>query len=331
MLGRSCLTTGQRLPDDFEVDKWNTLRDGLQAIFSGRSAAVSLEVLYRVGPREAGTTHSFQPHRHARTSAAVASRIPSIQSCMPNARHTRSVMRRASWTCTPEDDVCVSSHPNLVLADGLDSVSTADPASPAAFLQALGGIWTEYTERVKMLCNVFLYLDRVFVINRPELLSVREMAMVHFRSKAFGDPSIRPALIGSLLAAIKGDRQDDISRGPGLLASTIGMLSDLKLVEGWLSQALLADTLAFYDAESRSQLSVLSPAAYLRYARQRIDDEARRLASYEVEPGLRAELVQTVRASLVIAHLDTILGSGREGPAVVCRTNLPRLGAICSR
>lgn len=39
---------GQRLPDDFETNKWKVLHEGLQAIFSGRQDSISLEVLYRV-------------------------------------------------------------------------------------------------------------------------------------------------------------------------------------------------------------------------------------------------------------------------------------------
>lgn len=166
-----------------------------------------------------------------------------------------------------------------------------------------------------MICNVFLYLDRVFVINRPELLSIREMSMVHFRTTAFGDPSIRLILIKNLLATIREDRQAEISQLSLLLASTIGMLYDLKLVDSWLSQEMLADTGSFYDAESHVRVSALDPASYLRYVRQRIDDEARRLVNYDVETSLRAELMQTVRTSLVITHLDAILSSGNMGQA----------------
>lgn len=161
-----------------------------------------------------------------------------------------------------------------------------------------------------MICNVFLYLDRVFVINRPELLSIREMSMVHFRTNAFGDPSIRLILIKNLLATIREDRQSEMSQLSLLPASTIGMLYDLKLVDSWLSQELLADTSSFYSTESCAQVSSLDPASYLRYVRQRIDDEACRLTNYDVETSLKAELMQTVRASLIIAHLDAILGSG---------------------
>ncbi len=47
--------------------------------------------------------------------------------------------------------------------------SLEDSLAVLAFFDSL---WVEYSHRIQIVCSVFLYLDRVYIITRPELAPI---------------------------------------------------------------------------------------------------------------------------------------------------------------
>lgn len=177
-------------------------------------------------------------------------------------------------------------------------------------LASVEGIWAEYTRNMRIVCNVFLYLDRVFVLNRSELTSIWDFAVLLFRNHAMSDPQVESALLGSLLNSITSDRNSPMSEVGMLISRIFQMLTDLKVVERWTYEPVAKATSSFFETKAAEQTASLSVPQYLDYARQCIDGESQRYENYGLEARFSLELVRRVREAVVTAKLDGLLRTG---------------------
>lgn len=178
------------------------------------------------------------------------------------------------------------------------------------FLNGIKDIWKEYTQKVNTICNVFLFLDRVFVLNRPELVPVRDFCMKLFRVNVMSDCAVQNTIIPALLEAIHGDRQLDMSETGLLIQSITHMLSELNLMEEWANEAVAKDTSSFFSREANEKLSKLSIPEYLEHIRRLLSDEAARYRNYGFEARFSLGLLRRVQDGLFVNPLDEILTKG---------------------
>lgn len=186
----------------------------------------------------------------------------------------------------------------------------AEGMSDVEFLQGLQSTWQEYTTSIKIVSNVFLFLDRVFVLNRPELASIWRLSMLQFRTHAMGDAAAEGRVVAALLGLIKADRQTEMSEEGVLISRTIEMLKELQVIELWTHEAIKKATVEYFDEEAQQRLAALSVADYLDYVKGRIDDEARRYSVYGLDGQFSGELLNLVRKSLFVDRLHTHLRAG---------------------
>lgn len=180
---------------------------------------------------------------------------------------------------------------------------------------------------MQIVCNVFLYLDRVFVLHRSELASIWDFSVLLFRSHAMSDAQVEAALVSSLLSTIAGDRQSQMSDVGVLISRVFSMLSDLKVVEQWTYKVLAEATSAFFTLKAEEKKNSVLVSQYLEYARQRIDSETQRCENYGLEARFAAELLRRVREALVSVPLDAILRAGLG--SLIEAENSPALALLC--
>lgn len=75
------------------------------------------------------------------------------------------------------------------------------------FLRALNQSWHEHCRQMLMIRSIFLYLDRTYVLQNKNLLSIWDLGLALYREYIFEDePSIRQHSFYSLLNEIQKER-----------------------------------------------------------------------------------------------------------------------------
>jgi cullin-4 len=184
-----------------------------------------------------------------------------------------------------------------------------DGTKSVEILVGMDQIWNEYVQHVTIICNVFLFLDRVFVLTRPELSSLWSFNMQLFRAHVMSE-EVCTALIPALLQTIERDRRSEMSEVGKLLASFFRMFADLKLMDECVNSAVAESTTEFFRNKADEKLAELSMAAYLEDARHQIDNEAQRYQNYELDSLFASELIRRVQNALIVSRLDEILNRG---------------------
>ncbi|PJF18515.1 putative cullin [Paramicrosporidium saccamoebae] len=280
------MAVGQRLPEDFESSSWSTLQAGLKEIFAGHADRVSMETLYRTCENVCRCRMA-----HPLYSKLYAECEAFAQSYGPRIQQIEVGGRK---------DV--------------------------ELLRRVNDIWTEYTQRIKVVCNVFLYLDRVFVLNRPELASIWDFGMNLFRVHAFNDDYGKNLLLPALLNTITSDRHSEMSEVSTLVADVFSMLTSLKLMDEWANSKVAQGTTSFYSEKATEKLASMEMSGYLEYTRGSIDSETVRYENYGLDRRFSSDLVRRVQDALLVSHLDEILEKGLE--ALVLEKNFRTLSLL---
>eukprot|EP00887_Chlorella_sp_A99_P004032 scaffold11.g4032.t1 len=182
------------------------------------------------------------------------------------------------------------------VASLLAELATRTGLAPPAFLAAAQRTWDDHCSQMLLIRQIFLYLDRTYVLGGGAARSLFDMGLQLFRehlerhAQASGAPASppRPALplprffvearvVEGLLLLVEGERSGDaVDRG--LLKGLVRMLSSLGLYASALEPPLLQATDRFYAAEGDALAGELEVPAYLMHCERRLDEEYGRSA-----------------------------------------------------
>ncbi|KAI6205209.1 CULLIN-2 domain-containing protein [Aphelenchoides besseyi] len=178
------------------------------------------------------------------------------------------------------------------------------------FLNALNRFWKDFCQQQTMIQNVFMYLNRTFVLQNPTVLSLWEIGLNTFRAVVVDEPKIRKHLFDFLLRIIETERNgQQVDRQ--LLKSMVGMLVSLKIYESEFEPQLMNKTDHYYRNESRMMIDGSETGAYLRHIAKRLESEQERVdlyLNYTSWDGLSACLNQC----FIGDHVETILSKGAD-------------------
>ncbi|KAI8802568.1 Cullin [Cladochytrium replicatum] len=187
------------------------------------------------------------------------------------------------------------------------------------FLEGINEVWTKYCQQTLMIRGIFLYLDRTYILQRPELSSIWDMGLSLFRSHIMGDSDIRKRCIDGMLEEIRRERQVDRD----ILRSLVRMMLDLGIYVSTFELVFLDQTQQFYREEGERMILEMdkqgtgasSLALYLKHAEQRVGQENDRSApgTGYVDVSTRRRLGQVLEAELVQRHVDILLEKGFDG------------------
>ena len=241
-------------------------------------------------------------YRHVRMFVAVDWLHLCIASCMLNVNSIRKPLLPVSFIC-----MCnTSPFEKFTTPRSISQQKIKD----VELLKKVIELWGEFTTQVKQVCNLFMFLDRVYVLSRSELSSIWDFCMILFRSNALADPIIESAVVNALLCAIQEDRGSEMSEIAELVAQVVDMLTELKITDSWVKEKVLCASSAFFSSESDAKLRELKVPDYLQYACRRINDEQLRLENYHFDTIFRTSLLAQVRKAIVSSHFNTIIYTG---------------------
>ncbi|KAI8365993.1 cullin [Radiomyces spectabilis] len=192
--------------------------------------------------------------------------------------------------------------------------SLATPLQSAAskrdrFLETLNDIWLNMCAQLNCIRNVFMELDRRYVIWSTNYRSLVQAGKDLFNQHVLSQEYLRSYTIEQLLYLIKRDR-DGETVDRILIHSLVSMLNDLALYNKEFQPRLLRDTAMYYGEESDRLIHSLSIPEYLAHVdRRRTQESIDRIRDY-LKPDTKAKLLEAVTDQLIFAKIDLIISKG---------------------
>ncbi|CAM9253342.1 unnamed protein product [Pylaiella littoralis] len=179
-----------------------------------------------------------------------------------------------------------------------------------AFLQLVDQKWQDHCSSMLTLRNVFLYLDRSFVLQTPSLRSIWDMGLELFRTyfQANALEEVEAKTVAGILSLVERERTGvDVNRA--LLRSLLRMLSALQVYEELFEGRFLRETEEFYAAEGVRYMETADVPHFLQHVADRLQQEADRASLY-LDSSTRKLLIAKAEGHLLKPHTQALLERG---------------------
>ncbi|KAL4716866.1 hypothetical protein ACJJTC_012677 [Scirpophaga incertulas] len=192
------------------------------------------------------------------------------------------------------------------------------------FLKRMDDCWRAHCRQMIMIRSIFLYLDRTYVLQSPQIHSIWDMGLDLFRHHIAMNTLVQTRTVDGLLLLIEKERGGD-AVDISLLKSLLRMLSDLQIYQDAFEQKFLLGTERLYAAEGQRLMRELPVPQYLAHVEKRLREENERLLHY-LDHSTKWQLIHTVERQLLSEHLAGILSKGLE--ALMDDPRLPDLTTL---
>nr|CAI5853256.1 unnamed protein product [Callosobruchus analis] len=178
------------------------------------------------------------------------------------------------------------------------------------FLKKMNDTWLAHCNQMIMIRSIFLYLDRTYVLQNPNISSIWDMGLELFSKHIILNTLVQTRVVEGLLMLIEKERQGDkVDRT--LLKSLLRMLTDLQIYDTAFEQKFLQSTERLYAAEGQRLMQQLEVPDYLAHVDKRLQEENERVLHY-LDSGTKHQLVHTVEKQLLSEHVNNILQKGLD-------------------
>jgi len=178
------------------------------------------------------------------------------------------------------------------------------------FLTMAGVVWQDHTDHMLTLRNIFLYLDRGYILQAATLRSIWDMGLYFFRTHLQSRQELEQKLIGSILQQIEAERNgEDVNRD--LLKSLLRMMWSLGIYTSAFQGRFLDETSLFYTKEGSRYMETADAPNFLVHAEGRLSGETARVSHYLDLSTLRP-LISVVEKCLIVPHCQALIDKGFE-------------------
>ncbi|KAF8382850.1 cul-4 [Pristionchus pacificus] len=191
-----------------------------------------------------------------------------------------------------------------------DKLIAVKDVSPVDFLRMVNQLWNNYCAQTLMIRNVFLYLDRTFILNRPEIMSIWDGSLNIFCEVIVNNPYVRERLVKDLISQI-ADERNGIQMDRPLIRSLLRMLSNLHIYEQVFEGAFIDSSRELYQTEGINLSRDLEITAYLNHVKRRLDEEFDRIQVY-LDVGTKKPLISVVEETLITSHMKAFVSKGLD-------------------
>ncbi|KAI9493546.1 ubiquitin-protein ligase, cullin 4 [Zychaea mexicana] len=189
-----------------------------------------------------------------------------------------------------------------VLLEGLNTKNTA-------FIADLNREWIELCSALVLIRNIFMELDRRYLIRATEYSSIIDLGKQLFRKHVMGSRALQNNAITDILALIREERNGNVI-DKELVRSLITMLLELNLYVDAFEPVFLKSTREYYNAEADRLLRELTIPDYLLHANRRYKEEGDERIQAYLEQTSRTRLLESVKAQFVYLKIGQILEKG---------------------
>lgn len=162
---------------------------------------------------------------------------------------------------------------------------------------------------MKTVRNIFLYLDRTFVVNSQRHRSLWDVGLQLFRQSFIERQTLLKEALAATISLVTRDREDSASNSQEQIAALSSMFSTLQLYDSDFERCFLDATGEFYRSDSKARLANGTVREYLRHVSERLNWEGQRANVYLIT-STRSRLTLVLEKELIAKHAEVILEKG---------------------
>ncbi len=178
----------------------------------------------------------------------------------------------------------------------------------STFLELVNSTWNEFCDQMLTIRSIFLYLDRTYVLQTPQLLGLWSMGLASFRAHLGSKGEIQRILVEGLLSLIEAERSGE-TVNHSLIKNILRMMSALGVYDEAFQVPFLEATVIFYSAESSRLMEASHIADYLLRVESRLRLESDRVVHY-LESHTRRPLIAILENQFLVKHVHSIVSKG---------------------
>jgi cullin-4 len=176
------------------------------------------------------------------------------------------------------------------------------------YLKLLNRHWQEHCSQMMMICQIFLPLDRGYVLNNPLILSIWDLSLDLFKNHIISNKIVQVRCVNGLLMLIERERSGELI-DRSLVKNLLNMLYKLQLYQSIFECEFIKASEKLYAVEGVAELQLLEVPEYLRHVEKRYLEENNRLLHY-LHPSSRIPLINSLEKYLIGEHIPAILQKG---------------------
>lgn len=177
-----------------------------------------------------------------------------------------------------------------------------------SYLKLLNNHWQMHCSQMMMICQIFLPLDRGYVLNNPLILSIWDLSLELFKTHIVMNKTVQARCISGLLVLIEQERNGELIER-SLVKNLLTMLYKLQLYQTIFEVEFIQSSESLYSVEGESLLQQLEIPEYLKHVEKRFNEENNRLLHY-LHQSTRPLIISCLEKFLIADHVNTILQKG---------------------
>ncbi|KAJ8309854.1 hypothetical protein KUTeg_011719 [Tegillarca granosa] len=276
-----------KLPENYQQQTWDRLRESVDAIHTSRSITLSLEELYQA-------VENMCSHK---MSAVLYDQLRQVIE-----EHVKSnITQFLVYPFVSQDTCDYWLVKTLVIIENIGYEQ---------FLKILDKCWQSHCRQMIMIRSIFLFLDRTYVLQTSSIMSIWDMSLDLFRNHIVCHHIVQSRTVDGLLQLIERERNGEaVDRQ--LLKSLLRMLSDLQIYQEAFEKRFLEATDRLYATEGQRLMQERDVPEYLTHVDKRLKEELERLLHY-LDQSTKKSLINCVEKQLLEQHLSQILQKGLD-------------------
>jgi hypothetical protein len=187
------------------------------------------------------------------------------------------------------------------------------------FVERVLAAWRDHNEKIGHIRDVFLYLERVFILPRKGNRTISDLGISLLRQELEVRLSLKERIVRSSLELIDQERRMELDHSQ-LLKELLSLECSLGFYESHFEGKFISQTAQFYREESREVISKVSIVEFLNYIEKRLGEEAARATKYLHISSTQA-LIGIAESALIIDNSAVIIDQGFTGMLEQGRTS----------
>ncbi|CAO3657561.1 unnamed protein product [Mucor hiemalis] len=178
-------------------------------------------------------------------------------------------------------------------------------------LLRLNQSWSTFCNQLSVIRNVFMELDRSFILPTTKFSSIIQLGKHIFSDTIMESSEFRAIIVAEVLKMIKSDRDNepvDIK----LIQSTLQMMIELSFYALDFEPRFFSNTKNYYEAESSALIHQLPIPQYIEHANTRRSEESNDRIQNYLDIHTKQPLINVVTEELIYSKADIIIKKGFE-------------------
>ncbi|CAG9324817.1 unnamed protein product [Blepharisma stoltei] len=176
------------------------------------------------------------------------------------------------------------------------------------FLNQLDNKWSDFTSQVSTIRQIFLYLERAYMVNQKVNKTITDLAYNIFKANLIENQPVYARMINGALRMIYEERMQEMDHRI-LLKRIIMILQTLVIYRLDFEQKYIEETDKFYQDEGLDKINQLSVSDYLAYVEKRLKDESDRLNHY-LDISTSKPTIQKLEIRLIKEKAEIVIEKG---------------------